>query len=350
MTDTPIKYPFDRRPEEAEILPIAAGIYWIRMPLPIAGLEHINLWLLQDNDAWTIVDTGLKNDHIKDLWEQIFSRYLADKPVKRIICTHFHPDHMGLAGWLTERWPGAELWCTLSEWTFGRMLWNDLKEPAPDSVRLFYRRLGWDEQRLDNYLERRYGWYPRAVEPIPRSIQRLQHNDVFEINGQPWRVLVGRGHSPEHACLYCEELDVMISGDQVLPRITPHIGIYPGEPNANPLGDYLSSLETLRIVPNSALLLPSHGDPFHGLHQRLDAIKDHHLIRLERLYEACDEAMTAIELIPSMFSRQLREEDISLATSEGLAHIHFLMATGRIKREYNNNLYHFRRLQHAEAA
>ena len=253
---------------------------------------------------------------------------------------------MGLAGWLTQRWPEAELWCTLSEWAFARMLWNDLKEPAPISVRLFYHRLGWSEQRIENHIEHRYGWYPRAVEPIPHSMHRLQNNETFSIGQHDWQILVGRGHSPEHACLYCEALDVLISGDQVLPRITPHIGVYPGEPDANPLADYLNSLETLRIPSNDALILPSHGDPFNGLHNRLDALKDHHQVRLERLYNGCTETMLAMDLIPSMFSRKLREEDISLATSEGLAHIHHLIASGHMMREVaDDGTYRFRRSQ-----
>jgi glyoxylase-like metal-dependent hydrolase (beta-lactamase superfamily II) len=346
-----ITYPLSSRPGAAEILQVAAGIYWVRMPLPIPGLEHINLWLLEDGDGWTIIDTGMKNLQIRSLWEDIFGRYLDGKPVTRVLCTHFHPDHMGLAGWLVERWPDALLWCTLSEWAFGRMLWQDLKEPAPDTVRLFYHRLGWSEARIENYLERRYGWYSRAVEPIPRSLRRLQHNELFTIGRNRWRVSVGRGHSPEHACLYCEDLNVLIAGDQVLPKISPHIGVYPGEPDGNPLADYLASLETLRTLPQDALVLPSHGDPFYGLHIRLNALREHHAVRLERLYDACIEATVAADLIPAMFSRTLKEEDMSLATSEGLAHVHLLIANGRMRRELaTDGVYRFRRTERSAVA
>jgi glyoxylase-like metal-dependent hydrolase (beta-lactamase superfamily II) len=231
------------------------------------------------------------------------------------------------------------------------MLWQDLKEPAPDTVRLFYRRLGWSETRIETYLERRYGWYSRAVEPIPRSLCRLQNDGRFSVGQYYWRVIVGRGHSPEHACLYCENLNILIAGDQVLPKISPHIGVYPGEPDANPLADYLTSLETLRSLPQDTLVLPSHGDPFYGLHVRRNALREHHAVRLERLYDACTEATVAADLIPAMFSRELREEDMSLATSEGLAHMHYLIEAGRMKREMAaDGRYRFRRTEHAEAA
>ena len=347
----PLRYPIAGRPGDAEAMEVCAGVLWVRMALPIPGLDYINLWLLEDGDGWTIVDTGFQSKKTKAWWEEIFARYLGGRPVTRLICTHFHPDHMGLAGWLVERWPGIAMWTTFGEWSFGRMLWLDTLDHVPDDVLAFYHRIGWGAAELAEFAKRGYNRFFQVVAPIPRSIRRIVDGEEVAIGGRQWRVIVGQGHSPEHACLYCGELGVMVAGDQILPRITPHIGVYPGEPEADPLRFYLDSLELFRPLPETTLVLPSHGDPFLGLADRLDALARHHDARLDRLYRACDASHTAAELIPAMFSRRLRPEDMGLATSEGLAHLHYLMSDRRIKREIGGDgVYRFSRTGAADAA
>ena len=347
----PLDYPIARRPGDAEVVAVAAGVHWVRMQLPIPGLDYINLWLIEDGAGWTIVDTGFQSNKTKGWWEAIFARYLDGRPVRRLICTHFHPDHMGLAGWLVDRWPGIALWTTFGEWTFGRMLWLDTLDAVPGDVLEFYRRIGWSTAQTTEFMARGYNRFSQVVAPIPRAIRRIVDGEELRIGEHSWRVIVGQGHSPEHACLYSAELGLMISGDQILPRITPHIGVYPSEPEADPLRLYLESLELFRPLPGDVLVLPSHGDPFRGLGLRLDALSHHHDTRLGRLFEACNAPQTAAELIPAMFSRPLRPGDIGLATAEGLAHIHRLMGESLIKRELGaDGVYRFSRTGHAADA
>lgn len=244
---TTVVYPFDGVPEAGETREVAPGVHWLRMPLPFK-LDHINLWLLEDGEGWTIVDTGINSELTRDIWERLFAGPMGGKPVTRVICTHFHPDHMGLAGWLTTRW-GVPLSATLAEWLMGRMLWLDTDHDAVVKVQhAFYRRAGLDGDRLES-LAGRGNQYVRGVSEIPHSFQRLRDGDMVDIGGRGWRVIVGHGHSVEHACLYCAETGVLISGDQVLPRISPNVSVWPNQPDADPLTLFLNSLAAFKGLP-----------------------------------------------------------------------------------------------------
>jgi glyoxylase-like metal-dependent hydrolase (beta-lactamase superfamily II) len=338
-----LRYPFAETPPEGEVREVAPGVNWLRMPLPMVGLDHINLWLLADGEGWTLVDCGLHNTRIRELWEVIFEQALAGRPITRIITTHFHPDHLGLAGWLVERW-GAELWMTRTEWLFGRMLSLDAQHAPPQSVVDFYYRAGFGEEALERIRSGGYGHYRKGVTPIPESYRRIRDGEAIEIGGRAWRVVVGRGHAPEHACLYCRELGVMISGDQILPKITPHIGVYPGEPEADPLEEYLESLPRFREIPEGTLVLPSHKDPFVGLHRRLQELIEHHEQRLDRVLGACAEPLTVLETLPHLFNRELDPFMTVMATGESLAHLNYLLEQGRMVREYGaDGIYRYRR-------
>jgi glyoxylase-like metal-dependent hydrolase (beta-lactamase superfamily II) len=333
----------DKRPEGAETMEVAPGVYWIRMSIPIPGLDFINLWLLKDGDGWTIVDTGLKSKRINAWWEEIFaSDLMGGRPVKRVICTHFHTDHLGQAGWLTERW-NCMLWMTLGEWAFARTMMLDVTDKVPEDVVDHYRKIGYSEPMLDALRERGFNRVAKMMTPIPRSFRRLTHDQRFKIGGNTWRVVVGRGHSPEHAALFCENLNVLISGDQILPAITPHIGVYPAEPDANPLSLYLETLDNFRGLPDDVLILPAHGDPFRNLHARINYLQDHHRYRLKTLWEAAPEWTKVKDTFPYLFRRELREEDLSLAFSEAISHIHALISRGRMERRMGEDgVYQYR--------
>jgi glyoxylase-like metal-dependent hydrolase (beta-lactamase superfamily II) len=338
-----LSFPHAAPPAPAALTEVAPGVRWLRMPLPFA-LDHINLWLLDDGDGWSIVDSGLNTVETQDLWQRIFAAELGGKPVKRLIVTHFHPDHMGLAGWLTETL-NVPLWCTETEWLFARLLSLDATDGFTANSTKFYARTGLDAATREIFASRGNAYRSR-VTAVPHAFHRLSDGQSFAIGGRQWRVVIGRGHAPEHACLYCGELDLLIAGDQVLPKISPNVSLWPQEPEAEPLGLYLTSLEKLkREIPATALVLPSHGLPFHGLHRRIDQLAAHHDARLAELEAACAEPRTAAEIVPVLFRRPLDAHQIGFAIGEALAHLHYLMRKGRLVRsERADGVYLYRRI------
>lgn len=330
MTHAPLHHPFAVPPEAGTVTQVAAGILWIRMALPFA-LDHINLWALADGDGWTLIDTGIANDDTKAVWDSLFSGPLAGRPVTRLVCTHFHPDHMGLAGWLCERW-SVTLVATQAEWLYGRMLCLEQEDDYQFNQREFYRLSGWNPEQLEALAWRGNTYRPR-VGPIPTCFHRIAVGDELAIGGRLWRVMVGQGHAPEHASLYCAEANILISGDQVLPKISPIIGVWPQEHESNPLGLFLKTLPQFKDLPADCLVLPSHGLPFVGLHSRVDELMHHHHERLDRTLSGCAQPATALEVLKVLFKRELDAWQIGFATGETLAHLNYLWHAGRITRE-----------------
>jgi glyoxylase-like metal-dependent hydrolase (beta-lactamase superfamily II) len=326
-----LAFPHASPPSPGALTEVAPGIHWLRMPLPFV-LDHINLWLLADGDGWTIVDTGIDSAATRDIWERIFQEQLGGRKVTRVICTHFHPDHMGLAGWLTRRW-NAPLWTTEGEWLWGRMLSLDRDDAAfAEEQRPFYARTGVDAETVAAFAGRGNQYAPR-VSPLPRGFRRIAEGDELSIGGRSWRVVIGRGHAPEHACLHCAEEDIFIAGDMVLPKISPNVSVWPTEPEGNPLARYLESIQALRrLVPPEVLVLPSHGLPFRGLHTRIDQLEAHHRERLDTILAACATPQSAIEIVPLLFRRHLDSHQLGFAIGEALAHLNLLLAEGRLSR------------------
>lgn len=329
MSRSKLTYPIAEPPAPACLLEVAPGVRWVRMPLPFA-LDHINLWVLDDGDGVVLVDTGLGSDETKALWQQIFAGPLAGKAVTRLVATHFHPDHMGLAGWLCERL-GVELTASLREWLFGRMLWLEDSDTFVANQVRHYTRLGLDAAGLEGVRERRNSYRAR-IEEMPVRVVGIRDGDELVIGGRAWRMIEGGGHSPEHACLYCQEAGVLISGDQVLPRISPNIGVWPQQPESEPLGLFLDALQRLRHLPEDTLVLPSHGLPFLGLHTRIDDITAHHAERLEATLAACAEPADAVRVLKALFTRELDAHQLGFAAGETLAHLHHLMKRGAVLR------------------
>jgi glyoxylase-like metal-dependent hydrolase (beta-lactamase superfamily II) len=328
-----LTYPFVAPPETGTLVEVAPGIHWFRMPLPFA-LDHINLWVLDDGDGWTLVDTGVANDDTRAVWEALLAGPLAGRPVTRLVCTHFHPDHMGLAGWLAERF-GILMTASQGEWLYGRMLWLDESDEYRVLQREFYRRAGWDAEQLEALWGRGNTYRPR-VGPIPPTYHRIQDCDVLTIGGRRWTVMIGQGHAPEHVSLWCEEANVLIAGDQVLPRISPIIGVWPQEPDGDPLGLFLASLPRFAALPADTLVLPSHGLPFQGLRERVADLIHHHDERLARTLAACSEPVTALEVLRVLFRRPLDAWQIGFATGETLAHLNHLVTRGALARWSND--------------
>ena len=324
-----LEYPFPELPPPGRTVEIQPGVFWLRMPLPMA-LDHINVYLLEDRDGWWIVDTGIKGAKTRRLWEAVFADVLGSKPVIGLICTHMHPDHIGNAGWLSQLWK-APLWMTQTEYVMGRVLTAASDEgPTWEAVE-FYRRVGMAQDFLDRISSSNPG-FGSLVEPLPTSYRRVIEGDVLDIGGSLWEAVIGKGHSPEHLCLHCEARGLMLSGDQVIPRITSNISVMGIEPDANPLALWMESLERFGELPEKTLILPSHNTPFHGLHLRLCQLIEHHNDHLHAIEEACVEPRHAMDLLPVLFRRNI-DGQMMLAMGECLAHLHLLMSQGRIARE-----------------
>lgn len=324
-----IAYAFETTPDFGATQKVADGVLWLRMPLPFR-LDHINLWLLEDGDGWAIVDTGIKSKLTQQIWQSVLAERLDGRPVTRVIVTHFHPDHVGLAGWLT-RTLGVRLWMPRTEWLFARMLTLDASETFMDTVVQFYRRAGASAEFLERTRAAGHP-LPRIIDALTHGIQRIRDGDELVIGDHVWRVIVGTGHSPEHACLHCPALGLLISGDQILPRISPHVGVYPNEPDGNPLQDFIDSIGTFLGLPDQTLVLPSHNEPFRGLHARLEALADHHDERLDTLRALCATPANAADLAIKLFNREFDHDQTGFAINETLSHLNLLMARGHVAR------------------
>ncbi|MEM7358392.1 MAG: MBL fold metallo-hydrolase [Pseudomonadota bacterium] len=322
-----LEYPFDRgwHPEPGQPFEVAEGVFWLHMPMPIS-LDHINLWLLKDDDGWTIVDSGLDTAACKAVWDQVFDGFLSEESVKRIVVTHFHPDHIGLAAWLAHRCD-CKIWITEGEFRHYHAILNRDPEQHGKDVRKMVEEIGFEERFVKIY---QAGF---SVDDKPIESRVLEHmchfikdQDELVIGGRSWRVVMGNGHSPEHACLYCPELEVMISGDQALPRISSNISVYIINRHEDPLGDWLDSCARLRDqVPNDTLVLPSHQEPFYGLDMRMQQLIDDHHAQLNRLRLKMAERVNANQARSVLFRRELNDFETIMATGETMAHINYLL-------------------------
>ncbi len=326
-----IRYAFEEKPEPGAALPIGDGAHWLRMPLPFA-LNHINLWLFRDAGGWAVIDTGLGDDASQAHWRELFATTLAGDPVTRVIVTHMHPDHVGCAGFLAQEFE-APLWMTREEYLYCRVLVADTGRPAPAAGLAFYRAAGYAEAALDRY-RRMFGYFGRYVTPLPESYQRLRDGQRLAVDGSEWEVVIGRGHSPEHACLYNAERKLLVGGDQLLPSISANVSVYPTEPSANPLADWLDSLAAIRKrVPADVLVLPAHGRPYRGAHDRIDELLADHRHRLDALLEHLATPQRAVDTFPALYHRRISDDNLMFATGEALAHLNFLAAGGLIASE-----------------
>ena len=325
--ENPLRYPQERIPSAGELIEAAPGVFWVRMPLPFQ-LDHINLWLLEEDDGWTLVDTGVATDEVKSLWRQIFVDRLKGKPIKRLIVTHLHPDHVGLAGWFTRKW-GIELEMSRTDFLLCRNLVLDTGREAPKEALDFYRAAGIGRRGLESY-SKRFGGFGERVHRLPDIFRRLKEGDEMTIGGRRWRVVIGSGHAPEHVCLYCEEAKILISGDQVLPRISSNVSVHPTEAYENPLQDWIDSCHRLRAnLPADLLVLPAHNEPFYGLHARLSQLIEGHEEGLAKLHDLLAEPKRAIDVFPALFKREIGPEVFFMATGESLAHLNCLIGRGR---------------------
>jgi glyoxylase-like metal-dependent hydrolase (beta-lactamase superfamily II) len=340
-----LAYPLgEALPERGATIEVAPGIRWVRMALPFA-LDHINLWLLRDEidgvAGWTIVDCGITNDDTRCAWQRVFDNELGGMPVLRVVVTHMHPDHLGLAHWLTEHW-GVRLWISATDYNVARVA-SGIPGAGGLGSALFMQSHGVSDPEAIEKIKGRTNYYASMVPKVPAQYRRLMDGNVLHIGGQPWFCHAGYGHAPEHMSLYNPALSVLISGDMVLPRISTNVSVFDIEPEANPLPLYLASIARLKALPADTLVLPSHGRPFRGLHTRIDQLTTHHEERFADVLAACAEApQTAADMLPVLFRRKLDLHQTTFAMGESIAHMHALWMAGKLTRRQDaHGVYRF---------
>ena len=321
-------FPFAVPPKPRELIEAAPGVFWLRLPLPFR-LNHINLYLIEDGDGFVLFDAGLDTAISRQMWEALLAGPLKAKRLTAVIASHYHPDHIGLGGWLAERF-GVQLLASESEYLQSLVLRLDPSALDSEPYRSFFRGHGLDGPHTDVMLKQGLG-YLRLVGPLPRVYRRLVAGETLDIGGRKFDVLTGGGHSPEQVMLYCAETNVFLSADQVMAKITPNISVDAMDPDGDPLGVYLRSLNDLkRTIPEDALMLPSHNLPFVGAHARIDELVEHHKARCDLILAACRvRPQSAFDLVAPLFGRAIDDpHQLSFAFSEALAHANYLIRRG----------------------
>lgn len=331
-------------PAQGEWQQVAPGILWLRMPLPF-DLDHINLYLIEDGHGYALIDTGIGVTKTETLWEQLLEK--LNKPLTKVIVTHMHPDHIGMAGYLVEKYR-IPLYMSHSEYFVARALSAGPRGASDWQDAEYLVRCGMSDEYVAKANENRKNnkGVGQVIRPIPLQYERLQANDNLKIGEFTWQIMIGRGHSPEHVCLYNKSLNVLVSGDHVLPGISPNIGVYSTEPNANSLDQYLTTLPQFLSLPADTLVLPSHKQPFVGLHTRVEQLMQHHHEHLDRLRDYCETPRTIEACLPVLFSRKLNPHNMFFAIAEAFSHLNYLYFKGEFTREVNSqNQYLFKRKQ-----
>jgi len=327
-----LDYPMPSPPAPGTACAVAPGIRWLRMPLPFA-LDHINLWLLEDGEDITLVDTGYANAATRELWERHFADTLGGRPVTSIVATHCHPDHLGNAAWIADRF-GCRVTMTHGEFMSAHAIIDERAAHSPEDTCELFRLHGMSADDVRAQAERG-NQYKRGVPVAPPSFDRIRDRDDVRAAGQDWRVIAGFGHSSEHASLFADALGVLIAGDMLLPRISTNVSVWPSDPNGDPLGRFLASLTSFESLPPRTLVLPSHGLPFRGISMRIAQLRAHHDARLAELYDAIAAAsapVSAADMVPVLFRRELDLQQRFFAMGEAIAHLNHLWHRRRIAR------------------
>ena len=326
-----LRYPWDTPPDSGQAIEIADGLLWVRLPLPMA-LDHVNIYVLDEGDSWTVVDTGLHTKRSVALWQQVLEGPLSGKPVGRVILTHHHPDHVGMAGWLMARF-GAELVATRTSWLMARMLILDEEERPTEQALKLWRAAGMDKAVYDERKDSRPFNFADACHALPVGYTRVKEGDILRAGGRDWDVRIGNGHAPEHLTLWSRDDNLVLAGDQILPSISPNIGVYPTEPEADPLSDWLESCARFAtLAREDHLVLGGHKLPFTGLPLRMRQLTENHQGALARLREHLSVPRTAGECFAPLFKRKIDSGTYGLALVEAVAHLNHLHQAGEISR------------------
>jgi glyoxylase-like metal-dependent hydrolase (beta-lactamase superfamily II) len=324
-----LQYPWPETPAPGATIEVAPGVHWLSMPLPFQ-LDHINLWLLQDEGGWTVVDTGIGDEKTRSLWEKIFSSF---KDVKRVILTHYHPDHAGNAAWICKRF-GVQMWTTQGEYLTAHAVRSSGAGYTSDAVLEVFGKNGLPDERTASMAAiRGNNRYSALVPEFPFSYRRIIENDAVHIGGRDWKAIIGHGHAPEHLSLFSKALNTVIAGDMLLSTISTNVSVWSIDPEGDPLRLFLESIARYRELPEDVLVLPSHGKPFRGAHTRVRQLESHHEDRLGELQQALKEKpKSASDLLPVLFRRPLDAHQTFFAMGEAIAHLHYLYYGGQVQR------------------
>ncbi len=328
--DDELTYPFETAPEPDEVVEIRPGLLWVRLKLPFR-LNHVNIYLIADGDGWTLIDTGIGNEATIAAWTALFEGALRSVKITRLIVTHAHPDHIGLAGWIVERF-GCPLYMSQVEYLQGAYHQHRGSEERKLAQRLFFRRHGMDEDITDQLLGRGQE-YLKRVSVLPASYHRLSKGDEIAIGTRRFTVMTGGGHALDQVMLYCKDEKLFFSADQVLSKISPNVSVWAVEPDANSLGEYLRSLAELdQALPDDVLVLPGHGIPFFGVKARIRQLADHHEERCQLIADACRTTpQTSAQLVPVVFHKHVLDaHQTGFAAGELIAHVNYMLTEKRL--------------------
>ncbi|TYB79971.1 MBL fold metallo-hydrolase [Maritimibacter fusiformis] len=329
--NAPLTFPWETPPPPGEAIELAENLLWLRIPMPFR-LDHVNSYALWDNDGWTIVDTGIDSEDTRALWRDLMRGPLGGKPVARLIVTHPHPDHIGLAGWFQTEF-GVELITTQTAWLYARMLQLDRQLKPVDETLAYWRAGGMDPELYEKRRTERPFNFADLVADLPLGYRRVKEGSTLRFGGRTWDVHIGNGHAPEHATFWSRDDELVIGGDQLLATISPNLGVHATEPDADPVGDWLESCEYLsQFADDHQLVLPGHKLCFMGLPTRMRQLIDNHHFALDRLMEFLDQPRTAAECFKPLFKRKIGEGEYSLALNEAIGHLNHLYRTGKITR------------------
>ena len=327
-----IHTPWTEPPAEGEAVQVAEGVLWMRLPLPMR-LDHVNVYALDDGDGWTVVDTGFASRRSRAVWESLMAGPLGGRPIRRVIVTHHHPDHVGLAGWLQTEF-GAELAMPRTGWLLARMLLLDVQETPTEEAIAFWRAAGMRADIFEKRLTERPFNFADIVAPMPVGFTRIAEGDEMFIGGRRWHVRMGDGHAPDHATFWSRDDDLVLGGDQLLPSISPNLGVHPTEPEADPVGEWLASCARLApFAEDRHLVLPGHKLPYRGLPLRMRQLAENHTGALARLTDHLSTPRRAGECFAPLFKREIGEGDYGLALSETVGHLNHLLKIGEATRE-----------------
>jgi glyoxylase-like metal-dependent hydrolase (beta-lactamase superfamily II) len=337
-----LRYPWENHPGPDQVVEIMPGLLWVRLKLPFR-LNHVNIYLLADGDGWTMVDSGFGNEETIAAWTALFGGPLAGVKISRLIVTHSHPDHVGLAGWVIERFD-CPLYMSQVEYLQSVYHQNRGTEERKQAQRRFFRRHGMDESLTDKLLGRGQDYLTR-VSTLPASYRRISHGDEISIGARRFKVITGGGHALDQVMLYCAADKLFLSADQVLSKISPNVSVWAVEPEQNSLGEYLASLASLTTtLPYDLLVLPGHGVPFYGLKTRIKQLADHHEDRCRLIADACREVpQTSKELVPVVFHKHVLDvHQMGFAAGELIAHVNYMLVEGRLTAEESDGVLRFR--------